>query len=105
MVDKEKAALEKIKKLEEAIAKKKALLVRVKGSLSQKERKARTRKLIEIGGLVDIAGLTDSDHGFILGVLLKARDISPTSEKYQELKSKGDSLLKEREKARNKKND
>jgi hypothetical protein len=104
MVDKEKTAQDKIRKLEEAIAKKKALLVRVKGNISQKERKARTRKLIEIGGLADIAGLTDSHHGFLLGVLLKARDISPTSDKYQELKDKGDSVLKEREKARNKKN-
>ena len=57
----------RIKKLEEQIAKKQALLVRVKGSLSVKERKARVRRLIEIGSWDEIAGLTDSPHGFRLG--------------------------------------
>lgn len=104
MVDREKAALEKIKKLEETIAKKKALLIREKGRLSQKERKARVRKLIEIGGLADIAGLLETDPGFILGALLQAKDISPTSSRFQELKDKGSSLLKEREKSRKRKN-
>lgn len=100
MVDKETAALEKIKKLEEAIAKKKALLIREKGRLTEKDRKARTRKLIEIGALAEIAELLNSDKGFLLGVLLQARDISPTSSQFTELKSKGDEVLKEREVSR-----
>ena len=102
MTDKEKAALEKIKKLEETIAKKKALLVREKGRLSVKDRKARTRKLIEIGGLAEIAEVQNRELGFLLGVFLYARDISPTSSRFEDLKSNGDALLKEREKARKK---
>ena len=104
MVDKEKAALEKIKKLEEAIAKKKALLVREKGRLTQKERKARTRKLIEIGSLAEIAQIQDRELGFLLGVFLYGRDISPTSARFEDLKSNGDALLKESKKARKKGN-
>jgi hypothetical protein len=104
MVTTDNAAAEKIKKLEETIAKKKALLIREKGRISEKERRAKVRKLVELGGLADMAGLIDSDRGFLLGVLLEVRDISPTSDKYQELKDKGDSVLNEREKARIKKN-
>ena len=93
----------RIKKLEEQIAKKQALLVRVKGSLSVKERKARVRRLIGIGSLAEIAGLTDSPPGFLLGCLLEAKDISPDSAKWRGLKAKGDAILKEREAARKKK--
>ena len=92
-----------IKKLEEQIAKKQALLVRVKGSLSVKERKARVRRLIEIGSLAEIAGLTDSPPGFLLGCLLEAKDISQESAKWRGLRTKGDAILKEREAARKKK--
>jgi len=93
----------RIKKLEEQIAKKQALLVRVKGSLSVKERKARVRRLIGIGSLAEIAGLTDSPPGFILGCLLEAKEISQESAKWRSLKARGDAILKEREAARKKK--
>lgn len=103
MTDKGEASTERIKRLEEQIAKKKALLVREKGRISQKERKARTRKLIEVGSLAEIAEVLDREPGFLLGVLLNARDISPTSAKFEELTDKGQTLLKEREKNRKKK--
>ncbi len=96
MVTTDNAAAEKIKKLEEAIAKKKALLIREKGRISEKERRAKVRKLVELGGLADMAGLIDSDRGFLLGVLLEINDLSPTSARFQELKTKGEALLKER---------
>ena len=99
---KEKDGIERIKKLEEEIAKKKALLVRERGKLSEKERKARTRQLIQIGGLAEIAGLSDSDAGFLLGYLLNASDIAPQSERWKTFKAKGDALLKDREDARKK---
>ena len=95
-------AAERIKKLEEQIAKKRAQLVREKGRLSEKERKARTRKFIQIGGLAEIAGLVEFDHGFLLGALLNVAEISSDSERWKTLKAKGDSLLKEREAARKK---
>ena len=102
MENKSISAQEKIKKLEELIAKKKALLVREKGRLSEKERKARTRRLIQIGGLAEIAGLVEADSGFILGYLMRAKEIEESSAEWQGLKSKGDAILKEREAARKK---
>ena len=94
--------LDKIKKLEEMIAKKKALLIREKGRLSEKERKARTRKLIQMGGLAEIAGLAEADSGFLLGYLIKAKDIEESTAEWRGLKSKGDAILEEREEARKK---
>jgi hypothetical protein len=104
MTEPEKTALDKIKKLEDQIAKKKALLIREKGRVSEKERRARIRKLIEVGSFFETAGLLDSDQGFLLGVLLQAASLSPTSARYEDLKHKGDELLKESENARKKKN-
>jgi len=102
-MDNKDEAVRRIKKLEEHIAKKQALLIRVKGSLSVKERKARVRRLIEIGSLAEIAELTDSPPGFLLGCLLEAKEISPESAKWRGLKARGDAILKEREAARKKK--
>ena len=96
------AAGDRIKKLEEQIAKKKAALIREKGRQSEKERKARTRKLIQIGGLAEVAELIDADPGFLLGHLMQAKDISPESGDWKRLKAQGDSVLKEREAARKK---
>ena len=95
--------MDKISKLEQQIAKKKAELIREKGKLSQKARKERTRKLIQIGGLAEVAGLSDADAGFILGHMLRAKDIDEGSGEYRSLKAKGDALLKEREAERKRK--
>jgi len=92
----------RIKKLEEQIAKKRAELVRAKGLISEKERKARTRKLIQIGGLAEIAGLLEADSGFLLGVLLSAAETSVDSQSWKSLKIRGDVVLLEREAARKK---
>lgn len=87
--------IERIRKLEDLIAKKRALLIREKGKLSEKEKRARLRRLIEIGELTEIAGLSEPDLGFLLGLLLRANSITPQSAKWRVLKAKGDSLLKE----------
>ena len=95
--------MDKISKLEQQIAKKKAELIREKGKLSEKARKERTRKLIQIGGLAEVAGLSEADAGFILGVFLKAKDIDQESGEYRSLKAKGEVVLKEREAERKRK--
>ncbi len=92
----------RIKKLEEQVAKKRAELVRAKGRISEKERKARTRRLIQIGGLAEIAGLLEADSGFLLGVLLSAAETSADSQFWKSLKIRGDVVLLEREAARKK---
>ncbi len=98
MSQKEKDALEKIKKLEELIAKKKALLVREKGKLTEKERKARNKRLISLGSLIETAGLMEADESFILGLLLSGRELTPDSNRYVEFKDNGATLLKQKSK-------
>lgn len=91
-------AEKRIKKLEEQIAKKQADLVRAKGRLSEKERKARNRKLFQAGRLLESAGLLDADPGFLLGYLLAGTNISSGSERWKVLREKGNSVLKEQKK-------
>lgn len=98
-MDKLKAAQEKIKKLEETIAKNTAALAREKGRFSEKERKTRVRRLIHVGGLAEMVDLLDADSGFLLGCLMGAATISPDSERWKGLKAKGDALLKVQEAA------
>ena len=98
-----KKSQEKIKKLEEAIAKKKAALNREKVRLSQKARKERTRRLIEIGGLAEIAGLTNADKGAILGGLMEINKMFQSKATYENFKNVGDTILAQRSADRNSK--
>jgi hypothetical protein len=52
----------------------KARLAEQEAKLKNAERKARTRRLIEAGGLVDKAGLLDLDPNALYGALLSLRD-------------------------------
>jgi hypothetical protein len=52
----------------------KARLAEQEAKLKTAERKARTRQLIEAGGLVDKAGLLDLDPNALYGALLSLRD-------------------------------
>jgi hypothetical protein len=52
----------------------KARLAEQEAKLKTAERKARTRRLIEAGGLVDKAGLIDLDANALYGALLSLRD-------------------------------
>jgi hypothetical protein len=52
----------------------KARLAEQEAKLKTAERKARTRRLIEAGGLVDKAGLLDLDANALYGALLSLRD-------------------------------
>lgn len=74
-----------------------------KSKLSQQARKQRTRELIQLGGLVDVAGLKEADKGALLGALLSvASTLQSNSKQFQEWKVKGDAVLAEREKERKK---
>ena len=52
----------------------KARLVEQEAKLRDAERRARTRRLIEAGGLIDKAGLLDLDANALYGALLSLRD-------------------------------
>jgi Conjugal transfer protein TraD len=69
-----------------------AKISREQGMLRERERKARTRRLIEYGGLVAIAGLDEEDKGTVLGLLLEGARRLPvdakTSRRWKDLGDK-----------------
>ena len=82
----------------------KAELVKLRREQERKDkvsaRKARNRVLFQVGGLVELAGLLESDKGALLGGLLavaKTLEHGPESSHFQEWKQSGDALLAERE--------
>jgi len=74
-----------------------AKISREQGMLRERERKARTRRLIEYGGLVAIAGLDEEDKGTVLGLLLEgARRLKVDAKTRQRWKQLGDRELSAR---------
>ena len=57
------------------------------------ERKARTRHLIQLGALFEIANLDKRDPAALLGVLLKTAEINPNDMKWQIWKDLGQEKL------------
>ena len=84
-------------RLHRLLEQKKALeakISREQGMLRERERKARTRRLIEYGGLVAIAGLDAEDKGTVLGVLLEGgRRLRVDTKARQRWKTLGDQEL------------
>ncbi|WP_162541849.1 conjugal transfer protein TraD, partial [Acinetobacter baumannii] len=60
------------------------------------ERKARTRHLIQLGALFEIANLDQRDPAELLGVLLKTAEIDPNDMKWQVWKDLGLETFKSR---------
>ncbi len=88
---------EQLKKMKEK-ADKLGLQIRQRTArLKEKKRKERTRHLIEIGGLTEIAKLSFLDKGVLLGAFIdlskKIQDDSDLKEKW---KLEGDAILAER---------
>jgi len=74
-----------------------AKISREHGMLRERERRARTRRLIEYGGLVAIAELDQEDKGTVLGLLLEgARRLKVDTKTRQRWKELGDRELAER---------
>ena len=71
-----------------------AKISREQGLLRERERKARTWRLIEYGGLVAIAELDEEDKGTVLGLLLEgARRLPVDAKARQRWKALGDQEL------------
>ena len=71
-----------------------AKISREQGLLRERERKARTRRLIEYGGLVAIAELDEEDKGTVLGLLLEgARRLKVDAKSRERWKARGDKEL------------
>lgn len=97
---KEDKGTARIKKLEEEIKKKQLALQLAQARIKERERKQRTRRLIEIGGLADIAGIADIDKGALLGAFLSVSKMIGDELAYSKMKAEGDKILSAREKER-----
>ena len=90
-------------KIEKLLVKKAVLdqKIRVEKAKESKMRQERTRRLIQNGGLIEIAGLGDLDKGMLLGALLEiSQVIASDFERSRAWKHIGDKVLSERGKTR-----
>lgn len=96
--------LETLRKREAAAAEKfekaKKELELMRSRRSDAERKERTRRLINTGGLVHMVLGDEVDAGLLVGLLLKYKSIFGTGMPDHELKKAGDAFINEREKAK-----
>jgi len=99
------AALEaKAAKIRQSLAEKERRLKEARRDISRKEReaarKARAHALIQLGGLIELAGLGDVDKGALLGGLLKiAKDLEGREKSlmFGVFKKNGDAFLAAKE--------
>ena len=84
----------KVKQIQDKIRKLDLQLAREKSKLKEQTRKARTKRLIEIGGLAEIAGISNVDSGALLGAMFNMKDLLNDEHTFQMLKQKGQELLK-----------
>lgn len=94
------AALIRAEKAADRAQRARAAAGKVVAAEREAERKARTRRLIECGGLVELAGLTEMDKGTLLGLLLAGAGAANDPEKAASWKARGDAAIAEREKTK-----
>ena len=66
----------------------------------EQNRKARTRQLIQVGGLAEIAGILQTDPGALLGGFLVIADVLKDEATFKAYKQHGDTVLQQRAEAR-----
>ena len=86
----------RFEKIEQQLEEKRQEMRVVQQKLKKHERKQRTRELIQLGGLADIAGFRGMDTGAVLGAFLQAMDLLKDEATYKNLKHLGDSTLASR---------
>jgi hypothetical protein len=91
-------ALIKAEKAIDRANKQKIAVKKLLNAEKEAERKARTRHLIQLGALFEIANLDQRDPAELLGVLLKTAEIDPNDMKWQIWKDLGQDTLNKRKK-------
>ena len=94
-------ALIKAEKAIDRANKQKVAVRKLLNAEKEAERKARTRHLIQLGALFEIANLDKRDPAELLGVLLKTAEIDPNDMKWQIWKDLGQETLNQRKKDKN----
>lgn len=91
-------ALIKAEKAIDRANKQKVVVRKLLNAEKEAERKARTRHLIQLGALFEIANLNKRDPAELLGILIKTAEISPNDVKWQIWRDLGQETLKMRKK-------
>ncbi|MBE9044326.1 conjugal transfer protein TraD [Pleurocapsales cyanobacterium LEGE 10410] len=86
----------KVRSIEEKIRKLDLQLAREKSRLKEQKRKARTKKLIEIGGLTEIAGISNVDKAALLGAMVQMKELLEDKQTFNMFRKKGEELLSKR---------
>ena len=86
-------ALIKAEKAIDRANKQKIAVKKLLNAEKEAERKARTRHLIQLGALFEIAKLDQRDPAELLGILLKTAEIDPNDMKWQIWKEIGQETL------------
>lgn len=98
MVGSKDKALEKIRRLEETIEKKKAALIQAKGRLTEKEKKVRNKAVFKAGCLVMEAGILETDEETLLGALMHVRERLQDEAAQKSFRTAGKKALREKTK-------
>lgn len=96
MTQRIKKAQDKLKKLEEKKRQIEAQYSLEKAKLKEYERKARTRKLIEIGSLAEIAEISSFEKEAILGAMIHMAELLRDEPTLRMLRAKGKEILSQR---------
>ena len=91
-------ALIKAEKAIDRANKQKIAVKKLLNAEKEAERKTRTRHLIQLGALFEIAKLDQRDPAELLGVLLKTAEIDPNDGKWQIWKDLGQEILNSKRK-------
>ncbi len=92
------AALWRAEKAADRAQRAKANAARIVNADREAERKARTHRLIELGGLIELADVGSWDKGILLGALLGLAQVNDPERKAR-WKASGDARLADRERS------
>ena len=100
--EREFAALAQLERVNERAEKAKIKAYKIVREKEEAGRRLRTRRLIELGALFDLAGLGETDRGVLLGGLMDLAEQvggADSARIQARLKARGDALMAQRERA------
>lgn len=86
---------DKIARLEEQIAEKKAELQRARARQKERDRKAKNKRLFQIGRLAQMAGIDEVDEAAILGGMIELSQRLKDDTQFRILRETGSAKLRE----------
>jgi hypothetical protein len=92
--------LDRLKRLEDQFAKKKAALIAAKGHIKELDRKNRTKRIFKVGTLTQTAQIFEHDDAALLGGFLHLAKIMADKDTLKKFKVVGQKMISEAKKAK-----